>query len=48
MKRLGALHIHSTYSRDGRDTLPDLRRFAEERSLAFLGLTDHAEDLDAA
>ena len=45
---LGAIHIHSTYSRDGRDTLPDLRRFAEDRGLGFLGLTDHAEDLDPA
>ena len=48
MKRLGAIHVHSTYSRDGRDSLADLRRFAVDRSLAFLGLTDHAEDLDAA
>jgi hypothetical protein len=42
----GSLHVHSSYSRDGRDSLPDLRQFAVERGLRFLGLTDHAEDFD--
>lgn len=44
---LGALHIHSTYSHDGRDSIVELRQFAQSRGLGFLGLTDHAEDLDA-
>ena len=43
---LGALHVHSSYSRDGRDSLPDLHAFAAARGIRFLGLTDHAEDLD--
>lgn len=47
-ERLGAIHIHSAYSHDGRDTIQRLREFALERGLAFLGLTDHAEDFDAA
>jgi predicted metal-dependent phosphoesterase TrpH len=43
--RVGAIHIHSSYSHDGRDTLDRLRDFALERGIAFLGLTDHAEDM---
>lgn len=46
-ERVGAIHVHSDYSHDGRDSVPRLREFAEAHGLAFLGLTDHAEDLDA-
>lgn len=42
--RIGIVHIHSDYSRDGRDPLERLREFALERGIAFIGLTDHAED----
>jgi hypothetical protein len=45
---IGIVHVHSSFSHDGRDTLDDLRRFAEARGIAFIGLTDHAEDFDAA
>lgn len=45
---MGVVHVHSTYSHDGSDDLPALRRFALDRHLAFVGLTDHAEDLDEA
>jgi hypothetical protein len=48
MTTLGAVHVHSTYSHDGRDSLPELHAFAASRGLGFLGLTDHAEDFDAA
>ena len=44
---VGAIHVHSTYSHDGRDSLERLREFALERGIAFIGLTDHAEDLTA-
>lgn len=47
MTVLGAIHVHSSYSRDGRDSLAALRDFALQRQLRFIGLTDHAEDLDA-
>jgi len=47
-ERVGAIHVHSNYSHDGRDSVLRLREFAREHGLAFLGLTDHAEDLDAA
>jgi hypothetical protein len=43
---LGIVHVHSTFSHDGRDTLEALHAFARERNIAFVGLTDHAEDLD--
>ena len=46
--RAGAVHVHSTYSHDGRDTLEQLAGFAAARGIRFIGLTDHAEDLDAA
>src|SRR5688500_15608535 len=47
MSLLGAVHVHSAYSRDGRDPLSELRSFALERGIRFLSLTDHAEDFDA-
>lgn len=48
MGPIGAVHVHSTYSHDGRDTLPELHAFAMAKGLGFVGLTDHAEDFDAA
>ena len=47
-ERTGAIHIHTAYSHDGRDSVPSLREFARARGLSFLGITDHAEDFDAA
>ena len=44
--RVGVIHIHSDYSRDGSDSLELLREWALERGIAFIGLTDHAEDFD--
>jgi len=43
--RIGVVHMHSDYSHDGLDSLERLREFALERGIAFVGLTDHAEDL---
>ena len=45
--RAGAIHVHSNYSHDGRDSLEHLREFAQTRGITFIGLTDHAEDLRA-
>lgn len=45
--RIGILHVHSSHSHDGRDSLADLRDFAKSRGISFVGLTDHAEDLSA-
>jgi hypothetical protein len=45
--RVGVVHVHSRYSHDGRDSPADLGRFMRSRGIGFLGLTDHAEDLDA-
>jgi hypothetical protein len=42
---VGIIHVHSTYSRDGRDTPEDIRAFACARGIRFVALTDHAEDL---
>jgi hypothetical protein len=44
---IGVLHVHSDFSHDGLDSLDALRAFAEKRGIAFIGLTDHAEDFDA-
>ena len=44
--RMGVIHIHSDYSRDGLDPLEQLREWALERGIKFIGLTDHAEDFD--
>jgi len=47
IKKVGILHVHSSHSHDGRDSLADLRDFAKSRGISFVGLTDHAEDLSA-
>jgi hypothetical protein len=44
---VGIVHVHSDYSHDSRDSLERLRGFAAERGISFVGLTEHAEDLDA-
>jgi PHP domain len=44
----GIVHVHSDYSHDGRDSLEELQAFASERRITFVGLTEHAEDFDAA
>jgi hypothetical protein len=46
--RVGALHVHTTYSHDGLDTPERLAELARERGIRFIGLTDHAEDFDPA
>ncbi len=48
MTLLGALHVHSDFSHDGRDTLEGVRAWAERAGIGFVGMTEHAEDLDAA
>ena len=44
--RVGIVHVHSSYSHDGHDSVEDLRSFAERQGIGFIGLTDHAEDLE--
>jgi hypothetical protein len=44
--RTGIVHVHSNYSRDGKDSLPALRAACLARGIGFVGLTDHAEDLN--
>jgi hypothetical protein len=41
------IHVHSNYSHDCFDSPERLREFALARGIAFVGLTDHAEDLGA-
>jgi hypothetical protein len=43
----GAIHMHSDFSHDGKDSLETLRTTCIERGIGFVGMTDHAEDLDA-
>jgi hypothetical protein len=43
-QQTGVIHVHSSYSHDCGDSLERLREFALERQIAFIGLTDHAED----
>jgi hypothetical protein len=45
---VGAVHVHSDYSHDGRDPLERVRDRAAVLGIRFLALTDHAEDFDAA
>jgi hypothetical protein len=44
----GALHIHSTLSRDGTMTIAELARYFKKKGYQFLAMGEHAEDLDDA
>jgi len=42
------VHVHSSYSHDGRDSLEDLREFGLAHGIQLIGMTDHAEDFEPA
>ncbi|MBE7414093.1 MAG: hypothetical protein HS130_02210 [Deltaproteobacteria bacterium] len=44
----GIFHAHSTYSHDGRCTLPELVSLCKAQGLGFVALSEHAEDMDSA
>ena len=41
----GDLHVHTSYSGDGRSSLDDIVARAASRGYAYLAITDHGEDL---
>jgi len=41
----GDLHVHTTWSGDGRSSLPDMLAALHDRGFAYAAITDHAEDL---
>lgn len=43
-ERVGIVHVHSTYSSDGHDSLDEVREFAAVRGIQWVALSDHAED----
>lgn len=47
LRTCGIVHVHSVYSHDGVDTLEHLAAVCQDRGIAFVGLTDHAEDFTA-
>lgn len=48
MRIRGALHVHSTLSRDGTLTIAELARYFKKKGYHFLAMGEHAEDLDEA
>lgn len=42
----GAVHVHSAYSHDGRDTIGEIGDWGRNAGLRFIAITDHAEDFD--
>lgn len=42
----GAIHMHSDYSHDGLDSLETLRETCISRGIGWVGMTDHAEDMN--
>lgn len=46
MRIKGALHVHSTLSRDGTLTIGELVSWYRQRRYQFVALGEHAEDLD--
>ena len=45
-RQIGIVHVHSCFSHDGRDSIASLRTFARDRGIAFIAMSDHAEDFD--
>lgn len=43
---LGAIHVHSSFSHDGRDSIAQISAWARAAGLSFVTITDHAEDFD--
>ncbi len=41
----GDLHVHSTWSGDGRSSLDDMVRAGADRGLQYIAITEHAENL---
>jgi DNA polymerase (family 10) len=41
----GDLHVHSTWSGDGRSSLDDMVQAAADRGLRYIAITEHGEDL---
>lgn len=41
----GVIHMHSDYSHDSQDSLETIRETSLARGIRFVGMTDHAEDL---
>lgn len=48
MRIRGALHVHSTLSRDGTMTIAELSHYFKRKGYQFLAMGEHAEDLDDA
>ncbi len=48
MRIRGALHVHSTLSRDGTMTIAELVEWYRRKGYQFLAMGEHAEDLDEA
>ncbi len=46
MRVRGALHVHSTLSRDGTMTIAELASFFKQKGYHFLAMGEHAEDMD--
>lgn len=44
----GAVHVHSTLSRDGTLSIAELARYFKEKGYQFLAMGEHAEDLNEA
>jgi predicted metal-dependent phosphoesterase TrpH len=45
--RVGAIHVHTAYSRDGHDSVTRLADTARRAGVQFVAVSDHAEDVDA-
>lgn len=48
MRIKGAVHVHSTLSRDGTLTIAELARYFKGKGYQFLAMGEHAEDLNDA
>jgi hypothetical protein len=45
MKIKGVIHVHSTYSYDGKESLQSLRDFLTKKDIAFCCLTEHTDQM---
>jgi len=46
MPRRGIIHVHSTFSYDGQNTLGELAAMGKSRGYSFIGMTEHSDTFD--
>jgi len=47
MRKVGIIHVHSTFSHDGENTLEEIAIFTKKLGYNFVGITEHSDTFDS-